>query len=39
MTAVILVGMAFWNKVPKIEVGSVMNGDGFALSDEKAGRT
>ena len=35
---VILVGMAFWNKVPKIEVGSVMNGDGFALSDEKAGR-
>ena len=35
---VILVGMAFWNKVPRIEVGSVMNGDGFALSDEKAGR-
>ncbi len=35
---VILVGMAFWNKVPKIEVGSVMNGDGFALCDEKAGR-
>ena len=35
---VILVGMAFWNKVPKIEIGSVMNGDGFALSDEKAGR-
>ena len=39
MTAVILVGMAFWNKVPKIEVGSVMNGDGFALCDTKAGRT
>ncbi len=35
---IILVGMAFWNKVPKIEIGSVMNGDGFALSDEKAGR-
>ncbi len=36
---VILVGMAFWNKVPKIEIGSIMNGDGFALSDMKAGRT
>ncbi len=35
---IILVGMAFWNKVPKIEIGSVMNGDGFALSDKKAGR-
>ncbi len=35
---IILVGMAFWNKVPKIEIGSVMNGDGFILSDEKAGR-
>ncbi len=36
---VILIGMAFWNKVPRIEVGSVMNGDGFALCDKKAGRT
>ena len=36
---VILVGLAFWNKVPKIEIGSVMNGDGFALCDKKAGRT
>ncbi len=35
---IILVGMAFWNKVPKIEIGSVMNGDGFALSDKKARR-
>ena len=30
---VVLIGMAFWNKVPKVRIGSVMNGDGFAVSD------
>ena len=29
---VVLIGMAFWNKVPKVRIGSVMNGDGFAVS-------
>ncbi len=35
---VILIGMAFWNQVPKVMIDSVMNGDGFAVSDAKAGR-
>ncbi len=35
---VILIGMAFWNQVPKVRIDSVMNGDGFAVSDAKAGR-
>ena len=29
---VVLIGMAFWNKVPKVRIGSVMNGDGFTAS-------
>ena len=29
---VILIGMAFWNQVPKVRIDSVMNGDGFAAS-------
>ena len=30
---VILIGIAFWNKIPKVKIDSVMNGDGFAISD------
>lgn len=29
---VILIGIAFWNKIPKVKIDSVMNGDGFAIS-------
>ena len=32
---VVLIGMAFWNKVPKVRIGSVTNGDGFAVSDSR----
>ena len=35
---VILIGMAFWNQVPRARIDSVMNGDGYALSDANAGR-
>ena len=35
---VVLIGMAFWNKVPKVRIGSVMNGDGFAVSDTRSRR-
>ncbi len=35
---VVLIGMAFWNKVPKVRIGSVMNGDGFAVSEAKSER-
>jgi len=35
---VILIGMAFWNQVPRVRINSVMNGDGYALSDANAGR-
>ena len=35
---VILIGMAFWNQVPRVRIDSVMNGDGYALSDANAGR-
>ncbi len=35
---VILIGMAFWKQVPRIRIDSVMNGDGYAVSDTKAGR-
>ena len=30
---IILIGIAFWNKIPKVKIDSVMNGDGFAISD------
>jgi len=30
--------MAFWNQVPRVRIDSVMNGDGYALSDANAGR-
>ena len=33
---VVLIGMAFWNKVPRVRIGSVMNGDGFAVSDSRS---
>ncbi len=29
---VILMGMSFWKKVPRIRIDSVMNGDGFSMS-------
>ena len=35
---VILVGMSFKDGIPRVKVSSVMNGDGFALCDKKAGR-
>ena len=35
---VILIGMAFWNQIPRVRIDSVMNGDGFAVSDANAGR-
>ena len=35
---VVLIGMAFWNKVPRVRIGSVMNGDGFAVSDTRSRR-
>lgn len=35
---VILIGIAFWNKIPKVKIDSVMNGDGFAISDTNVER-
>ena len=35
---VILIGIAFWNKIPKVKIDSVMNGDGFAISDANVER-
>ncbi len=35
---VILIGMAFCKQIPRVRVDSVMNGDGFAVSDAEAGR-
>ena len=33
---VILIGMAFFKQIPRVRIDSVMNGDGFAVSDGKA---
>ena len=36
---VILIGIAFWNKIPKVKIDSVMNGDGSAISDADVERS